>query len=63
MKIGAKYLVLHPGSAINCSVEEGIKNIADGINQIFKIVGEINIVICLETMSGKENEICRNYIN
>ena len=61
MHIGVKYLVLHPGSATNCSVEEGIKNIADGINQIFRKVGKTNIVICLETMSGKGNEIGRNF--
>ena len=61
MQIGVKYLVLHPGSATNCSIQEGIRNIADGINQIFKKVGKTNIVICLETMSGKGNEIGRNF--
>ena len=61
MQIGVKYLVLHPGSATNCGIEEGIRNIADGINQIFKKVGKTNIVICLETMSGKGNEIGRNF--
>lgn len=61
MQIGVKYLVLHPGSATNCSLQEGIKNIADGINQIFKKVGKTNIIICLETMSGKGNEIGRNF--
>ncbi|MBP5256754.1 MAG: deoxyribonuclease IV [Mycoplasma sp.] len=61
MKIGAKYLILHPGNATNCSVEEGIKNIANGINQILKKVGKTNVVICLETMSGKANEIGRDF--
>jgi len=61
IKIGAKYLVIHPGSATNCSVEKGIKNIADAINQILKKVGKTNIVVCLETMSGKGNEIGRNF--
>lgn len=61
MQIGVKYLVLHPGSATNCSIQEGIKNIADAINKIFKKVGKTDIVICLETMSGKGNEIGRNF--
>lgn len=49
--IGAKYLVLHPGS--NENKEQGIRLIAEALN----LVKNNEIVICLETMSGKGNEI------
>lgn len=52
-KIGAKYLVLHPGS--NPDKTKGCKYIADGINFVNK--HNKGVVICLETMAGKGNEI------
>ena len=61
MQIGAKYFVLHPGNATNCSIAEGIENIAKGINEIFAKVGKTDVVICLETMSGKGTEIGKNF--
>lgn len=52
-QIGAKYLVLHPGS--NANKEEGCKYIAEAINYVNKT--NHHTVICLETMAGKGNEI------
>ncbi|MCQ2956691.1 MAG: deoxyribonuclease IV [Mycoplasmoidaceae bacterium] len=52
-QIGAKYLVLHPGS--NANKEEGCKYIAEAINFVNKT--NKSVVICLETMAGKGNEI------
>lgn len=52
-KIGAKYLVLHPGS--NENKEVGIKQIAEAINYVNK--KNNHTIICLETMAGKGNEI------
>ncbi len=49
--IGAKYLVLHPGS--NENKQEGIELIAQALNEI----KNDDIVVCLETMTGKGNEI------
>lgn len=57
--IGCKYLVLHPGNAIGISIQEGITSIAKAINEINKI--NKDVVICLETMSGKGNEIGRTF--
>lgn len=53
MKIGCKYLILHPGN--NVSPETGCKLISFAINQINKM--NKNVVICLETMAGKGTEI------
>lgn len=57
-KIGCKLLVLHPGNAVGIDKKEAIINIADAINS----VNETNkdVVICLETMSGKGSEIGSN---
>lgn len=59
-KIGAKYFVLHPGNATNCSRDEAIKNIANSLNKIFDL-NKSNTVACLETMSGKGTEIGKSF--
>jgi deoxyribonuclease-4 len=58
-EIGCRLLVLHPGNAIDISKDEAIKNIADGINRINQ--SNKGVIICLETMSGKGNEIGRTF--
>lgn len=57
--LGMKYLVLHPGSAVNCSREEAINNISDGLNLILD--NDYDVTILLETMAGKGNEIGRSF--
>lgn len=54
-ELGFDNLVLHPGSAINCTKEEGIENIAEGINEALSKTEDTNIL--LEYMSGKGNEV------
>ncbi len=54
-QLGIKYLVLHPGSAVNVSRDEAIDNITRGLNNILKCNDKVTI--CLETMAGKGNEI------
>ena len=58
--LGMKYLVLHPGSSVNVSREEGIANIIKGLNAI--LTNNNNICICLEIMAGKGNELGRNFL-
>ncbi|MGI6608724.1 MAG: deoxyribonuclease IV [Erysipelotrichaceae bacterium] len=53
--IGAKYIVLHPGSSLKDSLENGINKIAEGLNEILK--EGFNVTVCLETMAGKGSEI------
>ena len=57
--LGMKYLVLHPGSAVNCSREEAINNISNGLNLILD--NNYDVTILLETMAGKGNEIGRSF--
>ena len=53
-----KKLVLHPGSHVGCGTEEGIKNIANALNQILPTT---TTKILLETMAGKGTEIGSNF--
>ena len=57
--LGIKYMVLHPGSAVNCSRESAIKNISDGLNLILD--NEYDVTILLETMAGKGNEVGKTF--
>ena len=57
--LGIKYLVLHPGSVVNCSREEAINNISKGLNLILD--NDYNVTILLETMAGKGNEIGKSF--
>ncbi len=59
-QLGMKYLVLHPGSHIGMGIEEGIKNIVDGLNEVLKKYHG-NTKILLETMAGKGSEIGSNF--
>ena len=57
--LGIKYMVLHPGSATNCSRESAIQNISDGLNMILD--NPFNVTILLETMAGKGNEVGKTF--
>jgi len=54
-KLGFDKIVLHPGSAVNCTREEGIKNITQGLNEV--INNTKDVIILLEYMAGKGNEL------
>ena len=57
-EMGVKYIVVHPGSAVGISREEGLNNIVDALNII--ITKEDECMILLETMAGKGNELGRS---
>ena len=54
-RLGIKKMVLHPGSAVNCSREDAIINISDGLNMILD--NNYDVTILLETMAGKGSEV------
>lgn len=58
-QIGAKILVLHPGSRLNQPLETGLKQVVDGINFVLDSM-TTNVIICLETMAGKGSEVGRS---
>ena len=51
--LGMTKLVLHPGSSVKLTKEEGIKNIINNLNK----VGKSKVTILLETMAGKGTEL------
>ena len=54
-KIGLKTLILHPGSYLTATKEEGLTQIAQGLNSVLTENSEVKI--SLETMSGKGKEL------
>lgn len=55
--IGAKDIVLHPGSHVGAGSEAGIKKIIEGLNEV--LTNENDVRIALETMAGKGSEVGR----
>lgn len=60
-QMGAKQIVLHPGSAVGSSREQAIKWIAEGVNQVIENTKDKTVKIALETMAGKGNEMGRTF--
>ena len=57
--IGAKDIVLHPGSHVGAGSEAGIKKIIEGLNEV--LTNENDVRIALETMAGKGSEVGRTF--
>ncbi|MBU4690731.1 deoxyribonuclease IV [Mycoplasma zalophi] len=57
--IGAKYLVLHPGAYTKFSLQESLETLINSLKQIISLTKDV--VICLETMSGKGTEVFTNF--
>ncbi len=57
-ELGVKYIVLHPGSFVHLTKEEGIENIINALNLV--ISRDDKCMILLETMAGKGSELGRN---
>ena len=53
--LGAKYLVLHPGSHVQAGEEAGLARIVEGLDLAMENIGEVEIAI--ETMAGKGSEL------
>lgn len=56
--LGVEKLVLHPGSSVKLSKEEGIKNIINALNEVITPLQTVKI--CIETMAGKGSEVGSN---
>jgi len=52
--MGIKYIVIHPGSHVKHTKEEGINNIIEALNNIIR--DDDKCMILLETMAGKGSE-------
>ena len=56
-KLGVDKIVLHPGSSVGITQEEGLDNIVEALKIILE--NDKNVYILLETMAGKGNECGR----
>ncbi|WP_077621486.1 deoxyribonuclease IV [Sediminibacillus massiliensis] len=57
--IGAKQIVLHPGSHVGAGEEKGLNKIIEGLNEVLH--SDQQVQIALETMAGKGSELGRNF--
>ncbi len=58
-QLGINKIVLHPGSHVKLTKEQGLQNIIDTLNAT--IDNETNVTILLETMAGKGTELGTNF--
>lgn len=56
----SKVLVLHPGSHLDATLEEGIAQVVKGLNMVLDS-NDDDVYIALETMAGKGSEIGRRF--
>lgn len=54
-KLGIKYMVLHPGSAVGLERTQALNNIIEALKEILKV--PTSCLILLETMAGKGTEL------
>lgn len=59
-QLGAKILVLHPGSHVQAGTDIGIEWIINGLNEVLDH-DESDVLIALETMAGKGSECGRSF--
>lgn len=57
--LGARQIVLHPGSHVGQGVDKGLPKIIEGLNEVLH--KDQHVQIALETMAGKGSEIGRSF--
>lgn len=57
--LGAKQIVLHPGSHVGTGADRGIESIIEGLNEVLS--SRQDVQIALETMAGKGSEVGRTF--
>lgn len=57
-EIGAKVVVLHPGSHVKAGLEIGLDQIVKNLDLVFESTKNMDVKIALETMAGKGSECC-----
>ncbi len=57
---GSKILVLHPGSTLGLNYESAINALVFGLDEALEAANN-DVIICLETMAGKGNEIGKTF--
>ena len=58
---GCKILVLHPGSSLGKDKLECLDKLVLGLNTAISKTQETDVIIAIETMAGKGNELCSTF--
>lgn len=57
-EMGIPYIVLHPGYHVNQTREEGMQRLIRNLKEVLRRIEKYEgVVICLETMPGKKNQL------
>ena len=56
--LGINKLILHPGSHVGLGINSGLNNIVEALDEVLE---DVNVFICLESMSGKGTELGSNF--
>ena len=59
--MGVSQIVLHPGAHVKQGSEAAIGRIVEGLDKVFENTKNLDMLIALETMSGKGTEVGRNF--
>ena len=57
-ELGIKYIVVHPGASVSLDRKVALKNIVDALNYVINV--DTDVIVLLETMSGKGTECGKN---
>ncbi|KMZ96251.1 hypothetical protein PVNG_02389 [Plasmodium vivax North Korean] len=57
VSMGIRYFIVHPGYAVDNTIEKGIFNIAKNISKALDELEDLDFILCLETMAGKSNQV------
>ncbi|MDE5766975.1 MAG: deoxyribonuclease IV [Malacoplasma sp.] len=60
-QVGSKLLVLHPGSALDSNRDDAINHIINNLNIALSKTNN-DVIVCIETMSGKGSEVGINFL-
>lgn len=60
-QLGIPYLVVHPGSAVGGSREDGIRRVAEALNRIFSDSPTLRVMPLLETTAGQGATLGRTF--
>ncbi len=60
-QLGVDFLVTHPGAHMGSGVEDGVRRVADGLNELLDAEAEQGVTVLLETTAGQGSTLGRTF--
>jgi deoxyribonuclease IV len=60
-KIGAEYLIFHPGAHLGSGVEAGLAELVQGLDDVFDATGGFHVRALLENSAGQGTTLCSTF--